>query len=100
MFLAFFLPALIGALATAMGSLIGRAVLALGIGFVTYKGGMVIVTAMEKLVIDSVGGLTGDAVGLFGYLWLDKGVTILFSSVAASIAIRGVGGSVKRMVFK
>jgi hypothetical protein len=33
-----FLPALIGALAGAMATFAGRALIALGIGFVTYKG--------------------------------------------------------------
>jgi hypothetical protein len=100
MFLAFFIPELLGGLALAMGTLVGRAIIALGIGFVTYKGTMLVVTSMETLVMNSVGGLAGDAVGLFGYLWLDKAITIMFSSVAVSMAIRGIGGSVKRMVLK
>lgn len=100
MFLAFFVPALLGGLATVMGSLIGRAILALGIGFVTYAGISVALNTMKQNVITGVSGLTGDALGLVGYLWLDKGITIIFSAVAASLAMRGIGGSVKKMVFK
>lgn len=100
MFLAYFVPALMGALATATASLVGRAVLALGIGFVTYTGITVSINAMKSTVMSSVGGLTGDALGLVGYLWIDKGITVIFSAVTVSLAMRAIGGSVKKMVFK
>ncbi|NMM27832.1 MAG: DUF2523 domain-containing protein [Glaciimonas sp.] len=100
MFLAVFVPALIGALAGVMGSLIGRAILALGIGFVTYKGITVAINGMKASVMSAVGGIPGDALSLVGYLGLDRGLTIMFSAVAASLAMRAIGGSVKRMIFK
>jgi hypothetical protein len=100
MFLAVFIPALMGALATMMASLIGRAILALGIGFVTYTGTMVVLTSMESALMSSVGALPADLIGLLGYLWIDKAITVIFSSVAASVAIRGIGGTVKRAVLK
>lgn len=95
-----FLAALMGALATAAGSLAGRVLLALGIGFVTYKGVDVAVTTVKQNVISSVGGLPAQALNLFGYLWLDKALTIIFSAVAVSLSMRLLGGSVKRMVAK
>lgn len=100
MFLAFFIPALMGALATAMASLIGRAIIALGIGFVTYTGITVAITAMQASVISGLSGIGGDAVSLLAYLWVDKGITVIFSAVTVSLAMRAIGGSVKKMVFK
>lgn len=100
MFLAYFLPALLGGLATVTASLVGRAILALGIGFVTYSGITFAIDSMKNNVMNSVSGLSADALGLLGYLWIDKGITIMFSAVAASIAMRGISGSVKKMVFK
>lgn len=100
MFLAFFIPALMGALATAMASLVGRAVLALGIGFVTYKGIDAAITVMQQQVMSSVSGIGGDAVALLGYLWFDKAISVLFSAVAVSLSMRAIGGSIKKMIFK
>lgn len=94
------IPALLGALATAMGSLLGRALIALGIGFVTYTGISFAINTMKQSVITGVQGLPSDALALVGYLWIDRGITIIFSAVAASIAMRGIGGAVKKAVFK
>lgn len=97
---ALFLPALVGALAGAMGSLVGRAVIALGIGFVTYKGVGAGVDLLKSRVISSVQGLPADVVGLVGFLAIDQAITIIFSAVAAALSLRLVGGSLKKMVHK
>lgn len=97
---ALFLAALIGALATALGSLAGRVLIALGIGFVTYKGVDVAITTVKNNVISSVNGLPAQALNLFGYLWFDKALTIIFSAVVVALSMRLLGGSVKRMVAK
>ena len=95
-----FIAALWGALATAMGSLIGRALIALGIGFVTYKGIDLGIASLKTQVVNGVNSLPADALNLVGYLWLDKALTVIFSGVVTSLSMRAVGGSVKKMVFK
>lgn len=95
-----FIPMFMGALAMAMGSLIGRAILVLGIGFVTYTGIDLALGAMLNAVIGGVRNIGGDAVMLLGYLWVDKAISVMSSAVVASVAMRGVGGAVKRMIFK
>lgn len=97
---ALFLPALIGALAGAMGTFIGRAVIALGIGFVTYKGIDLGIGALKTMAMDGVKGLPADALQLVGYLWLDKAMTVVFSSVVVALAMRTMGGSLKKAVVK
>lgn len=100
MFLAVFLPALMGALATAMASLVWRAVIALGIGFISYTGISVAIAYMQQAVFDSVNGISGDALGLIGYLWLDKAITVIFSAITISLAMRLLGGGLKRVIVK
>lgn len=95
-----FLAALIGALGSAMGSLVGRAVIALGIGFTTYTGITVAVATIKSQAISSINTLPSDALGLIGFLWLDKGLTLIFSAVATALAMKGIAGSIKKMVFK
>lgn len=98
--LALVIPAFMGALATSMGSLAGRVLIALGFGFVTYSGIDLGIAAMKKMVVDGVMGLPADIVGLVGYLWIDKALSVIFSAIATAIAMRALGGSVKKMVAK
>lgn len=95
-----FFAALVGALATAMGSLAGRALLSLGFGFITYKGVDVAIASIKTNIITSVNGLPAQAIGLFGYLYLDKALTVIFSAVVTALAMRLIGGGIKRMVAK
>jgi len=99
MFVAF-VPYLLGALATVTASLIWRAVFALGIGFVSYTGITVAINSVRDNLISSVKGLPAEALGLLGYLWVDKALTIVFSSVAAALAMNALSGVVKKMVVK
>lgn len=98
--LALFFPALIGALAGAMGSLIGRAVIALGIGFVTYKGLDLALGALQQQAMAGLSGIGGDMAGLLGFLWVDKAISVVFSAVTVSVALKAIGGSVKKAVLK
>lgn len=97
---ALFIPALVGGLAAAMASFVGRAVLALGVGFVTYTGLSVLIGAVEANVISSANALPSQAFNLLGYLWFDKALTMIFSAVTASLSLQSAGGAVKKMVLK
>jgi len=95
-----FIPALIGALASAMGSFVGRAMIALGIGFVTYKGIDLAVDVFKQKAVDGITALPADVVSFLGYLWIDKALTIIFSSIVTALAIKGLSGSIKQVVAK
>lgn len=100
MFLAAFVPALVGALAGAMASFVGRAIIALGIGVITYKGVGLVVDTLKANVTSSLNGLPADMIGLLGYLWVDKGITVIFSAIATSLSVKLIAGSYKKMSFK
>lgn len=97
---ALFLPALIGALAGAMATFAGRALLALGVGFVTYKGIDTGIGVLKTTAMNGIKGLPADALQLVGFLWLDKAMTVIFSAVVVAITMRTLGGSLKKMVVK
>ncbi|MGZ8339557.1 MAG: DUF2523 family protein [Telluria sp.] len=97
---ALFLPALVGALAAAIGSFVGRAILALGVGVVAYTGITLAVGVVKTNVITSVNALPSQALNLIGFLWFDKALTLVFSAVVASLAMKAIGGTVKKMVIK
>lgn len=92
--------AILGALASAMGSLVGRAIIALGIGFVTYSGIDVAIGALKTQAQSGVTSIGGDTLAFIGYLWLDKAISIIFSAITIALSMKVIGGSVKKMVFK
>jgi len=100
MFLAAFIPALVGALAGVMASLVGRAIIALGVGFITYKGLGATVAWLHGRVVGSLQGLPADMVGLLGFLGLDQALSIIMSAVTTAISIRLIAGSFKKMILK
>ena len=95
-----FVPYLWGALATAMASLVWRAVFALGFGFISYKGIDTAIGALKNQVITSMQGIGGDAASLAGYLWIDKALSVVFSAVVVALSMRALTGTVKRLVAK
>ncbi len=97
---AVFLPALIGAFAGAMGTLAGRVLIALGLGFVSYKGIDLGISALKDEAIRGMQGIPADALSLAGYLWLDKALSVIFSAVAVALSMRAVSGTVKKLVAK
>lgn len=93
--------AIIGGLVQAAGSIVGRVLIALGIGFVTYTG----LSASLDIFKDTFAAALGDAgpvaAGVMGTLKFDVAFSIIVAAVTARLAIRGLtGDAVKRMVLK
>lgn len=93
------IAALWGALAQIMPSFVGRVLLALGIGIVTYTG----VDTLLVFAIDSaknaISGLSGDVVSMLAYMWIDKAISMVFSAANASLLLKGASaGVLKRFV--
>ncbi len=91
---------IIGLLAQAMGSLVGRVLLALGVAFITYKGLDVGLDLLKSTVVTNMQGIGGDAVRFLAWMNIDRGIAMVFSAMAASLALRAAGGGITSMVFK
>lgn len=100
MYLAF-VSALMGGFSMMMGSLIGRALLALGMGYVTYKGFDVAVGWLLTQIKSNMAGLPSEIVNFMAFLWVDKAIGLVFSAYAAAAGIRMAGGtSMTKLVTK
>lgn len=95
-----FVAQLLGGLAAAMGTLAGRALLALGIGFVSYQGIDLGVQSLAQNVISSFQGLPAQLVRFLAFMWIDKAITVLISAVTVALSFKVMGGTIKKMVFK
>lgn len=92
---------LIGGLAASAGSLVGRVLLALGIGFVAYQGISTLMDWMLAQVQAEMGTWSVFAKQLAGVLKIDVCIKMIFSAIATRLSLDGLqaaaGGTIKRM---
>ncbi|MFI4938960.1 MAG: DUF2523 family protein [Burkholderiales bacterium] len=89
---------LLGGLAVVMGSLMGRALLALGLSFITFAGVQTLINTIATSVQSSTSGLGGTILGLVGYLWIDRGISMVLSAWTSAVSMKLVGGAVTGLV--
>jgi hypothetical protein len=86
-----FLAPLAGLLLSVAGSLVGRVLLALGIGYVTYKGFDLSVSWLLVQIKGNMGAMPVEVVSLMGYLWVDKAISLIFSAYSAALLVKLAG---------
>lgn len=94
-------PALIGGLIQALGTIVGRILISLGVGFVAYTGISAGIDYLKAQVVARLGGLPADIVTILSLGEIDTAISITFSAIAVRLLIQGIsGGTFKRMVWK
>lgn len=83
---------ILGGLAQVAGSLVGRVLLALGMTYVTFKGFGVATDYIKTQVQTSMNSLPVEILALMGFLWVDKAISLVFSTWAACLALKLAGG--------
>lgn len=82
-------------------SIVGRIMIALGVGYVTYRGFDAAVAWILNQIKSSFSGMPVEVVGYLGYLWVDKAIGMIFSAHTVAVAVKMAGGtSVTKMVTK
>lgn len=87
------LMSLLGGLLTIAGSMVGRVLLALGMGFVTFKGFDLTVSWLLTQIKGYIGGMPADVVSFLAWCWVDKAIGMVFSAYSAAIAVKLAGGT-------
>lgn len=96
-----FLIGFLGALSSVAGSLVGRVLLALGIGYVTYQGLDVLLSVIQAKVFENL--ITGypEINQALNMLNIGKAINVTFSAIIARNVISGlVGGAITKQVIK
>jgi hypothetical protein len=91
---------LIGALMGAVGSWVGRVLLSLGIGYVTYKGVDVATGFLLDQIKSGFAGLPADVASFFAFVWLDKAIGMVFSTWTACTAASGLASGLTKFRIK
>jgi hypothetical protein len=98
---AFLIPAIVGALITVATSLVGRVIMALGMGVVSYIGLNAGINVFRGYFVDAMGSAGPILAGMFGVLQIDVCMSIFIAAGLARLAINGAtSGSFKRLVMK
>lgn len=95
------IASIIGGLTQALGTWVGRVLVSLGIGYVTFTGVDASIAWAKTQFLSSLSGLPAAAVGLMGLLKVGVCVSMLLSAVTTRLVISGLtSGTIKRMVTK
>jgi len=103
-FAALLASAIVGFLAQACVSLVGRVLVALGIGFVSFTGISIMLDGMKSLFlqyVSSAGSLPWNVVGILGVLKVGTSMNMILTTLAIRASLAGLsGGSMRKMVQK
>ena len=95
------IAALWGALIPMLGSMVGRVLVSLGIGYVSYTGIDAAMTWAKSQFLAGMSELPAAAVGLASTLKIGVCVSMLLSALVARLVLQGLtGGVLTKMVTK
>lgn len=96
-----FIAALLGGLVEIVSSVVGRALVSLGIGYAVFTGVNTSIDWAKAQVVEKIGGLSGDVLQFVGVLQVGTCISIITSAYAARLLLNGLtGDSIKRMIQK
>lgn len=96
-----FVAAILGGLLNITASLVGRVLVSLGIGVVTYTGFSSSIDWLKSQAVSNLQGLGSDVVGMLSVLQVGTSISIIFSAMMARLLLQGLqGDTVKKWVTK
>lgn len=96
-----FIAALLGGLIQAAGTLVGRVLLSLGIGAVTYTGFSVALDAFKAQIFTNFSQTGTVIVGMLYTLRVDQAVNITISAVLIKYTLAGLtSGTITKLIHK
>jgi hypothetical protein len=90
-----------GALLTLTGSFVGRVLVSLGIGFISYEGVTTAMDAIKSNVLSLASGLPAVTLGVMATMKVGTCISILLSAVIVRLTLQGLtsSGAIKRMAY-
>lgn len=85
--------ALGGLLLQLVGSFVGRVLLSLGIGYVTYAGFDLSITWLLNQIKSNMSSMGAETVSFLAWLWVDKAIGVVFSAYSAALLVKMAGSA-------
>ncbi|MCM5681914.1 DUF2523 domain-containing protein [Schlegelella sp. S2-27] len=96
-----FIAALLGGLIQAAGTLVGRVLISLGFGYVTFTGLDTSLTWLRSMIAANFGAIPAQGMAVLSGAGAGSAVSIVLSAIAARMLLDGLtGGTLKKMVLK
>jgi hypothetical protein len=96
-----FLAAFLGGLLSAMSSVVGRVLVALGITYVSYTGITILIDWIADEFADRIGDAPLAVVQVLGVLQVDTCFSILMSAISARLILKGLNsGAITKAVIR
>lgn len=96
-----FLLALLGGLGSAAGNIVGRILIALGIGYVSYQGLDILLSNFQEQIFLRFATGYPEINAALNMLNIGKCINVTFSAIAARNVINGLtGGKITKQVIK
>lgn len=96
-----FIAAIGGMLINLVGTIAGRALIALGIGVATYTGVGASLDFLKGQAVSAFGGLPADMLSIIGIMKVGVCISIITSAITARLLLNGLtGDTFKRWVHK
>ena len=93
--------AAIGGLISVTGTLVGRVLVALGVGVVTYTGVQAGIDSLLANLDSAIAGVPADILGLLGFMRVGEALNIIISAMSARMLLNGLqGDTIKKWVLK
>src|SRR5690625_427298 len=87
-------------IATAIGMLVVRIAIALGVGIVTFKGLDFALDYFIQFLQDGMGGIGADLGSILGRMGVDVGMSMILGAFAAAAAVKAATGSMRKLVMR
>lgn len=92
---------LIGGLISVTGTIVGRVLVALGVGVVTYTGVQAGIDSLLSNLDSAIAGVPADILGLLGFMRVGQALNIIISAMSARMLLNGLtGDTIKKWVLK
>lgn len=96
-----FIAAIGGMLINIVGTLVGRVLIALGMGVATYTGLSTALDALKQQAVQQFSALPPEVLGMLGAMKVGVAISIVCSAIAARLLLDGLNsGTFKKWVIK
>lgn len=96
-----FIGALLGALIQAAGTIAGRVLISLGIGFISFQGLDTSIVWAKSLIISNISATSANTIAAASAMKIGTCISILTSALTARLILNGLtGGTLKKLVYK
>lgn len=95
-----FIASLIGGFLQVAGSMVGKVLLALGFGYVTYSGLDASFGWIKTQISASFGGLPAQALAVLSAARVGSAVAVVMSAISARMVLTGLVDGAKKLVSK